>query len=155
VIEQCQESTVIPSFEVESMVTDTPIIGKVINEASLREMDKRDKATLHQKRYFEAAVELSKRAGETINEKYPSVLIIEFRTSLLSSANGLNLLMVLDIVDIDTELNIGFILSDIEKDFSATRDIVCEIHCMRKIKYIDSTTINEQYPFVVKAQSLS
>jgi hypothetical protein len=88
---------------------------------------------------------------ETVNEKYPSAHILEFRTSVLPFSEGLNMLVIFDSIDLETELHVGMVLSEIERDLFINHNAFCEITCMRKAKYIDSTAINAQYPLLVKA----
>jgi hypothetical protein len=163
--EQRRQSVVFVSIERECTATKGESGQEVLSEDSFQEAQKNSagqrknkpteqtgsEAKLHYQGFHDSIVGLAKKVRESIAAKYPSVKIIEFRTSLHSSEVGLNLLVVLDAVDIDTELQIGLMLPDIEKDFSDERKIACEIRSVRKIKYVDGTKITEQFPFIVKA----
>jgi hypothetical protein len=160
--EQNQEPVVFIAIEGERAAEEAE---EVLNEAAFLEAQRKNlgqrknkqtdpsegEAKLHFQRFNELIRELAKKVREGIAAKYPSVKIIEFRASLHSFPDGLSLLTVLDSVDIDTELLIGLLLSDIEKDFAKERKTPCGIRSMRKIKYVDGAKVVEQFPFVVKA----
>ena len=158
------ESIVSASSEIQSALSGTQTIEEILNEAILQEAERRnigkkkktpadqidEEAKLHLKRFYDSTVELAKKVREEVNQKYPAAHILEFRTSLLPFSEGLNLLLVFDTIDLETEMHIGFVLSEIEKEFFVKRKTFCEITSMRKTKYLGSATVNKEYPFVVK-----
>jgi hypothetical protein len=163
--EQNQESTISASTEIDFEVSDTQIVEEVLNEATICEVEKRtigknkhppigrveDEATTHVKRYYDLIAKIAKIVRDTVNVKYPSAHIGEFRTSLRPFSDGLSLLVLFDSVDLETDLHVGMVLSEIERDLYAHNKISCEIAYMRKAKYIDCKAINEKYPLVVNA----
>jgi hypothetical protein len=162
--EQLRESVVFVSIERECVALEDQSAQGELNEDTLKEAQnstvgqRKSKlaepiegdSKVYFQRFHDSIVELARKVRESIFLKYPSVKILEFRTSVISLSDGLNLLVVLDAVDIDTELQIGITLSDIEKDFFNERKISCGIRSIKKNKYVDGTKVTEQFPFLVR-----
>jgi hypothetical protein len=163
--EKNRESTITTSTEIDFEVSDTQIVEEVLNEATICEVEKRntgknknpqigrieDEATTRLKRYCDLIAKIAKIVRETVTIKYPAAHIEEFRTSLRPPSEGLSLLVLFDSIDLETDLHIGMVLSEIERDLDAHHKVFCEIAYMRKAKYIDCKALNEKYPLVVKA----
>jgi hypothetical protein len=165
--EQNQESTISAptSTEMDFEVSDTQIVEEVLNEATICEVENRnigknksqqigrieDEATTHLRRYCDLIAKIAKIVRDAVNVKYPSAHILEFRTSLRPFSDGLNLLVLFDSIDLETDLHVGMVLSEIERDLFVDHKVFCEIAYIRKAKYIDNKVVNEKYPLVVKA----
>ena len=143
------------------MISDAQTIEGILHEAFLQEAERRtdgkkkkdqieEEARLHFKRFYDTTVELAKKVREEVNGKYPSAHILEFRTSLHPFSEALDLLIVFDTIDLETEMHIGFLLSDIERNFLIERKTFCEITYIRKTKFLNNASVNKEYPFIVK-----
>lgn len=151
--------------DLEYVLSGPQTVEEILNEAILREAERRGiekgkkqfleqieaEVKTHLRKYFDSILELARIVREKIRSNAPDAAICDFRTFLLPLSEELNLFVVFDDVDFETDIELGFLLSEIEKAYLAERNVFCEILYVRKTSNLDITSIKRDYPFVLKA----
>jgi len=150
--------------DLEFMLSGPQTVEEVLSEATLREAERRgvekgkmqlieqieEEVKSHLKRYFDSIFNLAKIAKEKVQSAFPEARILDFRTFLLPFSDDLNLFIVFDDIDFEIDIKIGFLLSEIEREFLAENNIFCEILYVRKTSNLDIASVKRDYPFCLK-----
>jgi hypothetical protein len=104
-----------------------------------------------EKRCFKSVIAAVKIVRETIESRYPFIQILEFRTATSSFSEGLNLLVVFGGIDLETDLRMGFLLSEIESAFLRENNVLCEITYTRKTPHPNCESMIKDYPIIIRA----
>lgn len=164
-IEKNQELDISSWSDMEFAISGPQTVEEVLNDAILREAERRGvekgkkqlleqiegEVKLHLKQYFDSILELAKIVREKINLEFPNAQIIDFRTFLLPFSEELNLFVVFDNIDFETDIKIGFLFSEIERTFLVEHNTFCEILYARKTNSLDIASVKRDYPFILKA----
>lgn len=163
--EKNQEMNISSWSDMEFSISGPQTVEEVLNEAILREAERRgiekgknqlieqveDEVKLHLRRYFDSILELAKIVREKVLSEYPEAHILDFRTFLLPFSDELNLFVIFDNIDFETDIKIGFLLSEIERVFLVEHNTFCEILYARKTNNLDIASVKRDYPFILKA----
>lgn len=150
--------------ELEFLLNGPQTIEEVLSEATIREAERRGieagrksilediQKEVHENitRYIGSLQALVTKVKERIQKEFPTVQMLDFKTFLLPFSDDLNLFVILDGIDFEEEIKIGFIFSEIEKQFLIENNIYCEILFARKTESLDISAIKRDYPFSLK-----
>jgi hypothetical protein len=151
--------------DIEFAISGPQTVEDILNEAVLWEGEKRgvekgkkqqveqieEEVTFRLKRYFDSILDLATTVRKKIATEFPNAQIIDFRTFFLPLSDELNLFIIFDTIDFETEIKIGFVLSEIERAFWIEHNHCCEILYVRKSSNLDITSVKRDYPFILKA----
>jgi hypothetical protein len=161
-VEKNNDYPIIAWADSDFTVSDTQTV-EVLDEIVLSKEEKRgggkkrqpiekDKSgiKLHEKSLVESIQQLATAVWETIQTRYPLTGILELRTSSVSVSEGLTLLVVFNDIDLETDLRMGFLLSEIESAFRREHNVLCEITYVRKTNHPNTQSVIDDYPHIVK-----
>jgi hypothetical protein len=151
--------------DIEFVISGPQTVEDVLNEAILLEVERRgiekgkkqlteqieEEVTFRLKRYFDSILDLAVMVRKRVAAEFPNAQIIDFRTFFLPFSDEFNLFIIFDAIDFETEIKIGFLLSEIERAFWVEHNHFCEILYIRKTSNLDITSVKRDYPFVLKA----
>jgi hypothetical protein len=151
--------------DIEFAISGPQTVEDILNEAVLLEIERRgiekgkkqlvefieEEVTYRSKRYFDSILDLAATVRKKITAEFPNAQIIDFRTFLLPLSDELDLFIIFDTIDFETEIKIGFLLSEIERAFWIEHNHCCEILYVRKSSNLDITSVKRDYPFILKA----
>jgi hypothetical protein len=164
-VEKIKEPEPASWTDIEFAISGPQTVEDILNEAVLLEVERRgiekgkkqqidqieEEVTLRSKRYFDSILDLAATVRKKVATEYPNAQIIDFRTFLIPLLDELNLLIIFDAIDFETEIKIGFLLSEIERAFWVEHNHCCEILYVRKTSNLDITSVKRDYPFTLKA----
>jgi|SRR3989339_94862 len=150
--------------ELEHLLTGPQTIEEVLNEAILREAERRglekgmqlvqgeieEDVKRYIRQYTDSLFQLSLKTYERISRELPSVKITDFKTHLQPFSQELNLFVIIEETDIETEIKVGLILAAIEREFLVSNNIFCEILYARKGENLDIAAVKRDYPFSLR-----
>jgi len=102
------------------------------------------------KKYISSLRGLSVEIREKLKEDFPTAKIVDFKTFLLPFSDELNLFIVVDNIDFETEIKIGFALTGIERKYLKEKNTFCDILYAQKTPKLDVAAIKRDYPFSLK-----